>query len=109
MGELAGWDGHYEAKVGRPVLAALGVPEAVVGAIESMWDGYLAMPPETLGDTLLLADRLATSESPLSQLAGLGRQGTTVQIDVALDDDTLSGILKESAGELESLTSALRS
>ena len=74
-----------------------------------MWDGYLAMPPETLGDTLLLADRLATSESPLSQLAGLGRQGTTVQIDVVLDDDTLSGILEESAEELDSLTSALRS
>lgn len=108
-GELTGWDGDFEAKVGRPVLAALAVPEAVIGAIEAMWDGYLAMPPETLGDTLLLADQLATSESPLSQLAGLGREGTTVQIDLAVDDDTLSGVLKESAEELESLTGALRS
>jgi HD-like signal output (HDOD) protein len=106
--ELPGWDGHYEAIIGRAVLAALGVPEAVVNAIDGLWEGYMAMPPETLGDTLLLADQLASNESPLSQLAGLGRQGTAVQIDLALDDDTLSGILKESAEELESLTGALR-
>jgi HD-like signal output (HDOD) protein len=106
--DLPGWEGHYEAKIGRAVLAVLGVPEAVVTAIEAMWDGYLAMPPETLGDTLLLADQLASIESPLSQLAGLSRQGTAVQIDVALDDATLSSILRESADELESLTGALR-
>lgn len=107
-GDLPGWDGKYEAKIGRAVLGVLGVPDAVVAAIEGMWDGYLAMPPETLGDTLLLADQLATSESPLSQITGLSRQGTALQIDVALDDETLSGILKESAEELESLTGALR-
>jgi HD-like signal output (HDOD) protein len=106
-GELPGWDGDHEAKVGRAILKLLGVPENVVGGIEALWDGYMAMPPESLGDTLLLADRLASSESPLSQLVGLGREGTPVEIDVALDDDTLSGILKESAEELESLTRAL--
>jgi HD-like signal output (HDOD) protein len=107
--QIPDWDGEREARIGRAVLTVLGVPEAVVAAIEALWEGYLAMPPETLGDTLLLADQLATVESPLSQLAGLGRQGTAVDIDVALDDDTLSGILRESAEELESLTGALRS
>jgi HD-like signal output (HDOD) protein len=108
-GQLPDWEGEHEARIGRAVLKVLGVPEAVVTAIEALWEGYLAMPPETLGDTLLLADQLASVESPLSQLAGLGREGTAVDIDVALDDETLSGILKESAEELESLNSALRS
>jgi HD-like signal output (HDOD) protein len=107
--QIPDWDGEREARIGRAVLQVLGVPEAVVTAIEALWEGYLAMPPETLGDTLLLADQLASIESPLGQLAGLGRQGTAVDIDVALDDETLSGILKESAEELESLTGALRS
>lgn len=103
------WDGEHEARIGRAVLQVLGVPETVVKAIEDLWEGYMAMPPETLGDTLLLADQLASIESPLSKLAGLGRDGTRVDIDMALDDATLSGILKESAEELESLRGALRS
>ena len=32
-------------------------------------------------------------------LAGTGREGTEVQIDVVLDDETLSSILRESAAE----------
>ena len=93
------------------VLAEAGIGKvnaAVTAAIEGMWEGYLAMPPSTLADTLLLADQLAPVESPLSQLAGYGRQGTEVHIDVALDDETLSSILEESAAEVASLVAALR-
>jgi hypothetical protein len=36
-------------------------------------------------------------ESPLSQLAGNGREGTQVDIDMAIDDQTLTSILDESA------------
>jgi hypothetical protein len=66
------------------------------------------MPPQSLADTLLLADHLAPVESPLSQLAGNGREGTAVDIDIALDDETLSSILAESKTEVESLIEALR-
>jgi HD-like signal output (HDOD) protein len=106
-GSLLAWDEGGAAKVGRAVLARLGAPAAVVEAIEGMWEGYLAMPPQSLADTLLLADQLAPVESPLSQLAGNGREGTEAHIDVALDDETLSSILEESAEEVKSLIDAL--
>lgn len=106
--ELPDWDGQEEAHVGRAVLKVLAVPEPVVTAIEALWEGMLAMPPETLGDTLLLADQLAPIESPLSQLAGMSREGVGVKIDLAIDDETLSGILEDAAEEVKSLTSALQ-
>jgi HD-like signal output (HDOD) protein len=102
------WDGDEEARVGRAVLQVLGVPEPVVKAIEALWEGLLAMPPETLGDTLLLADQLAPVESPLSKVAGMSREGVGINIDMALDDETLSGILEDAAEEVKSLTSALQ-
>lgn len=107
-GTLVAWDEGGAAAVGGAVLTRLGVPAAVQDAIEGLWDGYLAMPPQSLADTLLLADQLAPIESPLSQLAGNGREGTEVNIEVALDEETLTSILKESAEDVESLIGALR-
>jgi len=107
-GSLLAWDQGGAAEVGRAVLARLGAPATVVAAIEGLWLGYLALPPQSLADTLLLADQLAPVESPLSQLAGNGREGIETNIDVALDDETLSSILQESATEVESLIGALR-
>lgn len=107
-GSLLAWDAGGAAEVGRAILKQLGTPPVVQQAIDGMWHGYLAMPPLTLADTLLLADQLAALESPLSELAGKGREGTQASIDVALDDSTLSRILDESAIEVESLIAALR-
>jgi HD-like signal output (HDOD) protein len=107
-GSLLAWDEGGAAEVGRAVLQRLSAPAAVVEAIEGMWAGYLAMPPQSLADTLLLADQLAPVESPLSQLAGNGREGTVAHIDIALDDETLTSILEESAAEVASLIDALR-
>ena len=107
---LQGWYRSGEVRVGRALLKALSVPQAVVDAIEVMWKGYLALPPEALGDTLLLAEQLARVDSPLIALAGQGREGMDgAQIDVALGEETLSGILEESAAEVAALTAALQS
>jgi HD-like signal output (HDOD) protein len=106
--KLPEWDGEPEAAVGRAVLRLLGVPEVIVEAVEIVWGGYLAMPPKTLGDTLLLADQLAPVESPLTRLAGKSREGLRDEVELAIDDATLSGILAESAAEVASLTAALR-
>lgn len=107
-GSLLAWAEGGAAEVGRAVLKRLGAPAAVLEGIEGLWAGYLAMPPQTLADTLLLADQLAPLESPLSQLAGTGREGVEAQLEVALDDQTLSSILQESAAEVASLINALR-
>ena len=107
-GSLLAWDEGGAAEVGRAVLQRLNAPAAVVAAIEGLWAGYLAMPPQSLADTLLLADQLAPVESPLSQLAGTGREGTEANIEVALDDETLSSILEESTADVASMIDALR-
>jgi len=107
-GSLSAWAEGGAADVGRAVLQRLGVPAAVMEAIEGLWDGYMAIPPKSLSDTLLLASQLAPVESPLAQLAGNAHEGTKVNIDVSLDEETLSGILKESAEEVASLIGALR-
>ncbi|MDO9596563.1 MAG: HDOD domain-containing protein [Azoarcus sp.] len=97
-----------EAEVGRAVLAALKVPDAVVEAIEVLWQGFLAIPPSTLGDTLLLAEELSPVACPLSELAGQAPVCRAASIDMVIGADTLSEILAESAVEVESLASALR-
>jgi len=104
---LGDWDNEGEAQVGSAVLRVLGVPQDILDATDTLWSGYLSYPPVTLGDALLLADQLAPIESPLSHLAGTGHQGAPVNIDLALDSDTLSGILAESAAEVSSLIEAL--
>jgi hypothetical protein len=106
-GELTDWFDKGEAEVGRAVLRVLGVPENILSAVETLWAGYLALPPETLGDTLLLADQLAPVESPFNKLAGVAREGAAIDIDIAIDDETLGSILKDSADEVASLIAAL--
>lgn len=107
-GSLLAWSENGEAAVGRAVLRQLGAPGAVMEAFEEMWQGFLVMPPQSLADTLLLADHLAPVESPLSQLAGNGCEGIKASIDITLDGQTLGGILEESAAAVESVIAALR-
>jgi HD-like signal output (HDOD) protein len=108
-GDFELWHNEGEAQVGRAVLGALGVPENIVSAVETLWDGFLAMPPSSLGDTLLLADQLSPVESPLAELAGMSRKGMVVDLELLIDDELLSSILKDSAEEVASLIAALKS
>jgi HD-like signal output (HDOD) protein len=105
-GEPQARDGT-EVELGRVVLKALSVPRPIVEGIESMWKGYLALPPTTLGDTLLLADQLTPVHSPLHEPA-TSEQSAAANLDMIVDEDTLTGILKESAEQANSLISALR-
>jgi len=106
--DLAAWVGEQEAQLGRRVLRALDIPESVLAAMEILWSGYLAMPAESLGDTLLLADQLAPIESPLAELSGMGRKGMVVDIEQQVDGEELSAILADSAEEVASLIAALK-
>jgi hypothetical protein len=79
-----------------------------MGAIEALWNGMRALPPETLGDTLLLANDLSPVPSPLLErdpaIPGV-QVGAT--IDFAVGEGTLTSILEESEDEVNSLTAAL--
>ncbi|NTV69780.1 MAG: HDOD domain-containing protein [Azonexaceae bacterium] len=105
--DLEAWHDAGEAQVGRSVLSALGVPENIRAALETLWAGYLAMPATSLGDTLLLADQLSPVESPLAELSGMSNKGMRADIDLLVDGETLSSILAESAEEVASLSAAL--
>ena len=103
------WIETGEADVGRAVLKVLGVPEIVVEAVECYWNGYLAIPPVLLGDTLLIAEELAPVASPLHKLGGVEEgEGMTARMDITLGQDVLSSILEESSEEVASLTRALQ-
>ncbi|MDP2752575.1 MAG: HDOD domain-containing protein, partial [Rhodocyclaceae bacterium] len=101
---MAEWENEGQALVGRAVLKVLAVPDSVVEAIEAYWAGYLALPPNTMGGTLLLADRLSPVESPFRQLVNESREGNTAHIDAMIGDVTMTSILEEAANEVASLT-----
>lgn len=101
------WQEDGEARLGRAVLEALGVPESTLEACALLWRGYLTLPPESLGDTLLLADDLAPVASPLSDLPAPRRDGCAADMDLQIGEDTLNGILADSAEEISSLLAVL--
>ena len=101
------WIEHGEVAIGRGVLLKLGVPVPVMGAIEALWNGMRALPPETLGDTLLLAKDLAPFPSPLHMRPGATTLDSAATIDFTIGEGTLAQVLAESAEEVKSLTAAL--
>lgn len=106
-GEPEEWLEFGETAIGRGVLTKLGVPATVMQAIEAMWHGLRALPPESLGDTLLLANDLAQVPSPLHVRAGATSQQAAATIDFVIGEGSLQSILDESAEEVRSLASAL--
>jgi hypothetical protein len=101
------WIEHGEVAIGRGVLLKLGVPVPVMGAIEALWNGMRALPPETLGDTLLLANDLAPFPSPLHERPGATTLDSAATIDFTVGEGTLAQVLAESSEEVKSLTAAL--
>jgi hypothetical protein len=106
-GEPEDWLEHGEQEIGRGVLKKLVIPEAVLASVESLWDGFRALPPETLGDTLLLANDLAPVDSPLYESPGATSPQAARTIDCEMGEGTLKSIMAESAAEVQSLLAVL--
>lgn len=100
-------DSTADVVIGRIVLKILLLPAPVIDAVEALWYGRYAMPPETLGDTLVLANELASIYSPLDIRANDGSDQYLSEIDFMVGDGTLNSILEESEEEVRSLTAAL--
>lgn len=96
-----------EMKISTAILNAFSVPEPVAEAISSLWQGSLAFPPTTLGDTLLLADQLAPVKSPFAPAQTQASDNFLTKIDRLATQEALSAILAESEEEVKSLTGAL--
>lgn len=107
--DFSEWLEGGEVEVSRQVLIRLKTPASIMAVMEEFWDGFLAMPPVTLADTLLLAEQLAPVASPLHQLkSGAAGSELKASIEMVIGEETLSLILKEAAEEIESLTRALK-
>jgi HD-like signal output (HDOD) protein len=106
-GDFTEWLEFSEIEVGRAVLQKLSVPITITAAIESYWEGFLAMPAVDLGDTLLLAEELSPVASPLHWIAEAA-DIKDARIEMVIDDETLDLILKEAGEEINSLTRALQ-
>ena len=96
-----------EAIIGRVVLKSLNMPPNILEAVEAVWYGMRAMPPETLGDTLLLANELAHTQSPLDTRTDSPTNRCDSEIDFVIGDGTLKSILEESEDEVHTLSAAL--
>jgi hypothetical protein len=96
-----------EAIIGRAVLKDIPLPSAVSEAVEALWYGLRAMPPETLGDTLLLANELAPTQSPLDTRTDSEANRCESEIDFVVGEGTLQSILEESEDEVRTLSAAL--
>lgn len=101
------WAEYGEKIIGRAVLKKLGVPEAAVGAVESLWHGVRVLPPESLGDVLLLAKELSPIPSPFRKNPTSVGRGADMIVSEYIGDDALREVLDDSAEEIRSLTSAL--
>jgi len=95
---------ELELHVHRWVARTLDLPAPVVEALEIAWQGYVASPPVTLGDTVALAKELAPVASPLVRLAS-GR--VIAPIEMSIGEENLTDILLASSEEVDSLTRTL--
>lgn len=96
-------------QLNRVTAEALYVPAPTMAALEDLWAGYLAIPPRSLGDTLLLADQLAPVASPFCGVPAASQSGSGcgASIEMIVDADKLSAILAESTAEVNSLVDTL--
>lgn len=107
-GEAAEDDDEVELTIGNEVLRMLSVPDTVVAAVRVVGEGYLTLPPASLGDTVLLANELAPVLSPFIRLPEWKDESLAASLDMAIGKETLVEILQESAEEIASLTKALQ-
>ncbi len=99
------------ARIGRPLLRAMQVPDAIVEAISATWRRDFSLPKESLGYTLVLADALAPVRSPFDGPADAepGGPAHRAEIDQMIDRDTLTELLEESEAAIGALLGTLRS
>ncbi|UGQ48206.1 HDOD domain-containing protein [Massilia endophytica] len=100
------WQPASEEIITREVMHKLGVPEPVANAIEGLRDGFLQVPPETLLDTLLLANHFAPVASPLETPREEPPHSESV-IDLFIDEEKRAQITEEAARDAASMSAAL--
>ncbi|QBE61614.1 HDOD domain-containing protein [Pseudoduganella lutea] len=100
------WQPASEEIITREVMSKLAIPEEVSTAIEGLRDGFLGVPPESLLDTLLLANHFAPVDSPLAQPREEFAQAESV-VDLFIDEEMAARFLDEAEKDATSMNAAL--
>jgi HD-like signal output (HDOD) protein len=91
------WAELCEDVVAAEVLRKLAVPVPVAEAITELRGAWLGMPPQSLRDTLLLANQYSPVPSPLGEPALPPPEHADSALDFVLDEATLQDIQREAA------------
>jgi HD-like signal output (HDOD) protein len=101
------WQTASEEIINREVLKKLGIPGEVAEAIESMRSGMLQIPPETLLDTLLLANHFAPVRSPLESPGKEDAPHEDSVMDLFIDAEKRDRMLQEAEADASAMNAAL--
>ena len=101
------WQPASEEIITREVLAKLAVPEPVSLAIQGLRDGFLQIPPDTLLDTLLLANHLSPVPSPLQAAPRDLPPHSESVIDLFISEETLSSMREQADTDAAAMSAAL--
>jgi HD-like signal output (HDOD) protein len=101
------WQTASEEIITREVLKKLGIPAEVAEAIENLRGGMLQIPPETLLDTLLLANHFAPVASPLASGEAAAAPHDDSVLDLFIDADKRARMLAEAEADASAMNAAL--
>lgn len=100
------WQPASEEIILREVMTKLGIPEPVASAIEGLRDGFLGVPPETLLDTLLLANHFSPVASPLGTAREEVPQAESV-VDLFIDEEMAKRLVAQAELDAAAMNGAL--
>ena len=101
------WQPASEEIITREVLNKLNIPEPVSTAIQGMRDSFLQIPPESLLDTLLLANHLSPVASPLQAAPRELPPHSESVIDLFIDEEMMEELLAQAGKDAEAMNAAL--
>lgn len=101
------WQPASEEIITREVLNKLNIPEPVSNAIQNLRDGFLQIPPETLLDTLLLANQLSPIPSPMQPPQRELPPHADSVVDLFIDEEMMARIVAEAERDAAAMNAAL--
>ncbi|HEX5344700.1 MAG TPA: HDOD domain-containing protein [Duganella sp.] len=101
------WHSASEEIITREVMRKLCIPEPVADAIEGLRDSFMSIPPDTLLDTLLLANHLTPVKSPLQEPQRDLPPHSDSAIDLFIDEQKLASMLEEAKRDAAEMSAAL--
>lgn len=101
------WHSASEEIITREVMRKLCIPEPVADAIEGLRDSFMSIPPDTLLDTLLLANHLTPVKSPLQEPQRDLPPHSDSAIDLFIDEKKLAAMLEEAQRDAAEMSATL--